>query len=106
MPYDATCGNSGGRGAVASIIAHEVLGELIEISQSNAPPAERRVKAQNRMALFKTDLLSAHHPLGRTDSLESNLRRLLEEALEDLELPGDELPIFVAALNALTGSED
>jgi hypothetical protein len=91
---------------VASIIAHEVLGEIVEISHSTSSPEDRRVEAQNRVALFKADLLSSRHPPGVTDSLESNLRRLLEEALDDRDLPVDQMPILIAALDALTGSED
>ena len=41
-----------------------------------------------------------------TDSLEDNLRRYLEDALDNHELAGDELPVLLAALDALTGSED
>jgi hypothetical protein len=92
--------------SVASIIAHEVLSQINDISRANAPVAQRRTEAKKRVVLFKTDLTNAGYPPGLAESIEGNLRRHLEDALESHEMPEDELSIFVAALDALTGPED
>jgi len=91
---------------MASIIAHEVFREIMDIARSNARPVERRENAETRVALFKSDLASALHSPGLTSSVEGNLRRHLEDALDNHELSGDELSICVAAHDALTGPED
>jgi hypothetical protein len=86
---------------MASIIAHEVLREIMDIARSNGAPAERRDNAEKRVALFKSDPASAGQSPGLTGSLEGNLRRHLEDALDNHELSGDELFVFVAAHDAL-----
>jgi hypothetical protein len=92
-------------GPVASIIAHTVFCEIIDISRSTSS-TERRDETVKRVALFKADTTSAGHPRGVIDSLEDNLRRYLEDALDNHELPADELSVLLAALDALTGPED
>ncbi len=91
---------------MASIIAYEVFRKIIDISRSKGPPAERRVEAEKRIDLFKADLASAGHSPGVTDSIEDDLRRHFEDALDNHELPGDELSVLLAALDVLTGPED
>jgi len=90
---------------MGSIIAHEVFREIMEIARAQAASAERRESAEKRVALFKADLASAAHAPGITSSIESNLRRHLEDALDNQELSGDELSVFVAAHDALIGPE-
>src|SRR6266436_1579924 len=95
--------NLGRGGPVASIIAHTVFCEIIDISRSTSSAAERRDETVKRVALFNADITSAGHPRGVIDSLEDNLRRYLDDALDNHELAGDELSVLLAALDALTG---
>jgi hypothetical protein len=44
---------------MASIIAHEVFSEIVEIARSDEPLRKRRARAEKRIAQFKADLKAA-----------------------------------------------
>jgi hypothetical protein len=44
---------------MASIIAYEVFGEIVEIARSDEPLRKRRAKAEKRLVQFKADLKAA-----------------------------------------------
>jgi len=44
---------------MASMIAHEVFSEIVEIARSDEPLRRRRARAEKRIAQFKADLKAA-----------------------------------------------
>ncbi len=44
---------------MASIIAHEVFSEIMEIARSDEPLQKRRARAEQRLVQFKADLKAA-----------------------------------------------
>ena len=92
---------------MASIIAHEVFSEIVEIARSDEPLRKRRARAEKRIAQFKADLKAAIFVSPTRGRLSKNrLARDLRQAFNSQDPPPDQRIVFLAAIDALAESED
>ena len=94
-------------GAMASMIAHEVFSEIVDIARSDEPLRRRRARAEKRIAQFKADLKAAFFVSPTRGRLSKNhLARDLLQAFNSQNRPPDHRVVFLAASDALAESED
>jgi hypothetical protein len=90
---------------MASIIAHEVLSEIMEIARSDDPLQNRRQRAEKRIAQFKADLKGAFVSPTRGRLSKNHVDRDLREAFNSQDPPPDQRVVFLTAIDALAESE-
>jgi hypothetical protein len=92
---------------MASIIPHQVYGEITEIAGSDEPLRKRRARAERRITQFKADLKAAVFVSPTRARLSKNyLARDFRQAFNSQEPPPDQRVVFLAAVDALAESED
>ena len=92
---------------MASIIAYEVFGEIVEIARSDEPLRKRRARAERRITQFKADLKAAVFVSPTRVRLSKNyLARDLRQEFNSQDPPPDQRVVFLAASDALAESED
>ena len=92
---------------MASIIPHQVYGEIMEIAGSDDPLQNRRQRAERRIAQFKADLKAAVFVSPTRGRLSKNhVDRDLRQAFNSQGPPPDQRVVFLAAIDALAESED
>ena len=92
---------------MASIIAHEVFSEIMEIARSDEALQKRRARAEQRLAQFKADLKAAIFVSPTRGRLSKNhLARDLRQEFNSQDPPPDQRVVFLAASDALAESED
>ncbi len=92
---------------MASIIPHQVYGEIMEIAGSDEPLQKRRARAEKRIAQFKADLKAAVFVSPTRGRLSKNyLARDLRQEFNSQDPPPDQRVVFLAASDALAESED
>jgi hypothetical protein len=91
---------------MASIIPHQVFGEIMEIARLGEPLRKRRARAEKRIAQFKADLKGAFVSPTRGRLSKSYLARDLRQEFNSQDPPPDQRVVFLAASDALAESED
>jgi hypothetical protein len=91
---------------MASILAHEVFGEIVEIARLGEPLRKRRARAEKRIAQFKADLKAVFVSPTRGRFSKTRLAHELRQAFTSQWRPPDHRVVFLAAIDALAESED
>jgi hypothetical protein len=91
---------------MASIIPHQVFGEIMEIARSDDPLRNRRQRAEKRIAQFKADLKGPFVSPTRGRLSKVRLAPELRQAFNSQNRPPDQRVVFLAASDALAESED
>ena len=92
---------------MASMIAHEVFSEIVDIARSDEALQKRRARAEKRIAQFKADLKAAVFVSPTRGRLSRNyLARDLRQEFNSQDPPPDQRVVFLAASDALAESED
>jgi hypothetical protein len=92
---------------MASIIPHQVFGEIMEIAGLGEPLRKRRARAERRIAQFKADLKAHAFVSPIRGRLSKNyLARDLRQEFNSQDPPPDQRVVFLAAVDALEESED
>jgi len=92
---------------MASMIAHEVFSEIVDIARSDEPLGRRRARAEKRIAQFKADIKAAVFVSPTRGRLSKNyLARDLRQEFNSQDPPPDQRVVFLAASDALAESED
>jgi hypothetical protein len=90
----------------ATIIPHQVFGEIMEIARSDDPLQSRCQRTERRIAQFKADLKGSFVSPTRGRLAKTGVARDLRRAFNSQSRPPDHRVVFLAASDALAESED
>jgi hypothetical protein len=91
---------------MASIIPHQVFGQIMEIARSDDPLQNRRQRAERQIAKLKDDLKATFVSPTRGRLSKTRLARDLRQTFNSQNRPPDHRVVFLAASDALAESED